>query len=166
LINGIQNIANNDGTVDPAAALDVTTFNCLVSTVYNPVHVTDTMVPDIIKNLQESHSRRVKIFSIDTEQVSGLRYVALKYVVFEKRLPMQSDKMYARINHVIVLGIDPFPSKFPNHNIVNWADKPNPKKTREEQEEEEYEEYSLTNDMQRSTETDPDLIKEYEALDL
>uniref|UniRef100_A0A915IBU7 G-protein coupled receptors family 1 profile domain-containing protein n=1 Tax=Romanomermis culicivorax TaxID=13658 RepID=A0A915IBU7_ROMCU len=192
-----------------------TTFNCLVSTVYNPVCVTNAMVPDIIKNLQKSQFHGVEIISIDTEQLSGLRYAALKNVVFEKRLLTHSNKMYARlihehlsdkavrdkdldmynipanklpfssratfymwqeamkryichidqeaahshcsyqkINHDIVLCIDPFPSRFRNHVVVNWANKPkhsvrNPKKTREEGEKEEYKQYSITNDIQR-----------------
>uniref|UniRef100_A0A915KE86 Uncharacterized protein n=1 Tax=Romanomermis culicivorax TaxID=13658 RepID=A0A915KE86_ROMCU len=76
---------------------------------------------------------------------------------------------YRKINHDIVLRVDPFPPKFRNHVIVNRADKPkpsvqNPKKTREEWEEEEYEQYSIAEDIQRRTETDPDLIREYEAL--
>uniref|UniRef100_A0A915JM06 Integrase zinc-binding domain-containing protein n=1 Tax=Romanomermis culicivorax TaxID=13658 RepID=A0A915JM06_ROMCU len=65
-------------------ALDITTFNCLVSTVYNPVCITDAMAPEIIKNLRESQFGGVKIILIDTEQVLGLRYAALKNVVFGK----------------------------------------------------------------------------------
>uniref|UniRef100_A0A915KK17 Uncharacterized protein n=1 Tax=Romanomermis culicivorax TaxID=13658 RepID=A0A915KK17_ROMCU len=76
---------------------------------------------------------------------------------------------YCKINHDIVLPIDPFPSKFRNHVIVNRADKPkpsvrNPKKTKQQLEEEEDEQYALIDEMQHRTETDPALLKEYEAL--
>uniref|UniRef100_A0A915KBZ6 Uncharacterized protein n=1 Tax=Romanomermis culicivorax TaxID=13658 RepID=A0A915KBZ6_ROMCU len=60
---------------------------------------------------------------------------------------------YCKINHEIVLRIDPFPAKFRNHVVVNRADKPkpsvqNPKKTKQQLEEEEDEQYALIDKMQ------------------
>uniref|UniRef100_A0A915JYE7 Uncharacterized protein n=1 Tax=Romanomermis culicivorax TaxID=13658 RepID=A0A915JYE7_ROMCU len=76
---------------------------------------------------------------------------------------------YRKINHDIVLHIDPFPAKFQNQVVVNRAHKPKPsvgnlKKTKQQLEEEEDEQYALIDKMQRRTETDPDLVREYEAL--
>uniref|UniRef100_A0A915KFI3 Uncharacterized protein n=1 Tax=Romanomermis culicivorax TaxID=13658 RepID=A0A915KFI3_ROMCU len=61
---------------------------------------------------------------------------------------------YQKINHDIVLHVDPFPAKFRNHLIVYRADKPkpsvqNPKKTKQQLEEEEDEQYALIDEMQQ-----------------
>uniref|UniRef100_A0A915II84 Uncharacterized protein n=1 Tax=Romanomermis culicivorax TaxID=13658 RepID=A0A915II84_ROMCU len=63
-----------------------TTFNCLVSTVYNLVRVNDSMVLEIIKHLRELQFRGVKIISIDTEQVSGYPHMTLQKIVYNKPL--------------------------------------------------------------------------------
>uniref|UniRef100_A0A915K0H3 Uncharacterized protein n=1 Tax=Romanomermis culicivorax TaxID=13658 RepID=A0A915K0H3_ROMCU len=68
----------------PDFCTSTTTFNCLVSTVYNLVCINDSMIPEIIKHLRELRFCGIKIISIHTEQVSGYRYAALQKIVFDK----------------------------------------------------------------------------------
>uniref|UniRef100_A0A915JI69 Uncharacterized protein n=1 Tax=Romanomermis culicivorax TaxID=13658 RepID=A0A915JI69_ROMCU len=149
-----------------------TTFNCLISTVYNQVCVTDIMIPEIIKNLRESQFPRVPANKLPFSSRATFymwQEATKRYMCHINQEAAHSHCSYRKINHHIVLCIHPFPSRFRNHVTVNRANKPmpsvqNPKKTREEWEEEEYKQYSLVDDMQRRMETDPDLIREYEAL--
>uniref|UniRef100_A0A915K3D9 Uncharacterized protein n=1 Tax=Romanomermis culicivorax TaxID=13658 RepID=A0A915K3D9_ROMCU len=69
---------------------------------------------------------------------------------------------YCKINHEIVLRMDPFPAKFRNYVPKPWVQ--NPKKTKQQLEEEEDEQYALIDEIQRRTETNLALIKEYEVL--
>uniref|UniRef100_A0A915KD81 Uncharacterized protein n=1 Tax=Romanomermis culicivorax TaxID=13658 RepID=A0A915KD81_ROMCU len=68
---GISTIMISIASESPNFCTLNTTFNCLVSTVYNLVRVVDSLVLEIIKHLRESQFCGVKIISIDTEQVSG-----------------------------------------------------------------------------------------------
>uniref|UniRef100_A0A915HSZ0 Uncharacterized protein n=1 Tax=Romanomermis culicivorax TaxID=13658 RepID=A0A915HSZ0_ROMCU len=83
--------------------------------------------------------------------------------------PAGSHCSYRKINHEMVLCIDPFPTMFQSHIVVDRANRPkpsvqNPKKTKQQLEEEEDEQYALVDKMEHCMVTDPARRREYEAL--
>uniref|UniRef100_A0A915I8V2 Uncharacterized protein n=1 Tax=Romanomermis culicivorax TaxID=13658 RepID=A0A915I8V2_ROMCU len=158
--------------------------------VYNPVCINDSMVPEIIKHLRESQFHVVKIISIDTKQVSGYRYVTLQKKVYNKRCRrvgtecMRNSRLmlnlFFAMFHFHLCGDiqDIFPAfahDFQTASSIAYnADQINEHLSDKallntdldiyKLEEEEEEQYSLIDEMQRRTETDPDLVREYEAL--